>query len=127
MKAKNVLIIDDNEIDIFIARQVLLNENAAENITVQLSAMDALKFLFDVCNEPDKIPDYIFLDIRMPEMDGFDFLEKYSQFPDIIKNKCIICMLTSSRDSIDAQKAAQYPFVKKFISKPLDRAILKDL
>jgi CheY-like chemotaxis protein len=127
MKAKNILLIDDNEIDNYITRHILISKNLAENIIVESSAVEALKFLHSIQNEPEKIPEYIFLDIRMPEMDGFGFLDEYGLFPEIIKNKCIICMLTSSNDEKDIERAGKYPYVKRFFKKPLDENVIDDL
>ena len=118
MKARNILLIDDNDVDNYITRQMLLKNEIAENIVVKSSAIDALKFLHAIRNEPEMLPDYIFLDIRMPEMDGFDFLDQYSLFPDTVKEKCVIFMLTSSGDQKDVDRAAQYEYVKRFIRKP---------
>lgn len=127
MKARNILLIDDNDIDNYITRQMLLKNEIAENIVVKSSAIDALKFLHAIRNEPEMLPDYIFLDIRMPEMDGFDFLDQYSLFPDTVKEKCVIFMLTSSGDQKDVDRAAQYEYVKRFIRKPLNGTVLKEI
>src|ERR1051325_745054 len=98
MKAKNILLIDDNEVDNYITHQLLLKNEVAENVIVQSSAIDALRFLDSLRNDPDSLPEYIFLDIRMPEMDGFGFLDEYLLFPDALKTQCTIFMLTSSGD-----------------------------
>ncbi len=127
MKAKNVLLIDDNEVDNYLTRHILLKNGVSENIIVHSSGIDALKYLDDIRNETELMPDYIFLDIRMPEMDGFEFLDEFKLLPDAIKNKCIIFMLTSSGDQKDVERAGQYSLVKRFLSKTLDGKILKDL
>ncbi len=127
MKARNILLIDDNDVDNYITSQMLLKNEIAENIVVKSSAIDALKFLHAIRNEPEMLPDYIFLDIRMPEMDGFDFLDQYSLFPDTVKEKCVIFMLTSSGDQKDVDRAAQYEYVKRFIRKPLNGTVLKEI
>ena len=95
--------------------------------SLELFSSNALRFLDGIRNAPEQIPDYIFLDIRMPEMDGFGFLEEYLLLPNALKEHCIIFMLTSSGDQKDVEKAAQYSYVKKFLRKPLDQAILKGL
>lgn len=126
MKTKTILLIDDNQVDNYITRHLLIKNNITENINVQSSGIEALKFLEGISNEPDQIPDYIFLDIKMPEMDGFEFLDEYLLLPDTIKNKCVIFILSSSGDQIDIDKALNYSYVKKFLQKPLNINLLKE-
>lgn len=126
MTIKNILIVDDNEIDVYVTKQVLLKENAAEYIITLYSAVDALRYLEEIGEDAEKIPEYIFLDIRMPEMDGFQFLNKYAAFPENMK-KSKIFMLTSSRDPNDIDRAKKYAFVAKFLTKPLSREIIRGL
>ena len=91
------------------------------------SATDALKYLNSLPADADAIPNVIFLDIRMPEMDGFGFLEKYKDVPDIVKQNCSIIMLSSSTHPDDKEKAENNPYVKGFLSKPLNEEKLKQL
>jgi CheY-like chemotaxis protein len=72
-------------------------------------------------------PDLIFLDIKMPIMDGFGFLEEFSKLPEIKNNKCSIIMLTSSSDQDDVDRALQHQVVKKFLTKPLKIEMLENL
>lgn len=126
MKVKTILLIDDNNIDSFLTKHLLLKHNIGENIVVVSSALEALKYLDSIYNEPEQIPDFIFLDIRMPVMDGFEFLDEYVHLPDVIKNKCNIFMLTSSNDQLDIDRAAQYSYVKRFLTKPLNVNTLQE-
>ena len=73
------------DIDNFINKSVLVKADIAENILTKTSAKEALSYLSD---ENNVFPDIIFLDIRMPEMDGFEFLEECVNFPDHLKSKC---------------------------------------
>ncbi|HLG34747.1 MAG TPA: response regulator, partial [Bacteroidia bacterium] len=69
----------------------------------------------------------IFLDIRMPAMDGFDFLEEFIKFPQAVNKQCDVVMLTSSSDQNDINRASQYPVVIKYLNKPLEESMLKNL
>jgi len=80
------------------------------------SAHSALKFLSNI-NHPGELPQYIFLDIRMPEIDGFGFLERYSQLPESVKQNCIVMMLSTSLNPTDHEKASSNQYVKRFLNK----------
>ncbi len=124
---KHVLLIDDNEIDSYIAKHIISKSNMAQKISTQNSAIDALKFLGTLKNDQGEFPDNIFLDIQMPEMDGFGFLEEVKNFPEVIHDQCKVIMLTSSSDQQDIDRSFQYPCVKKFLTKPLKLSMLEDL
>ncbi len=127
MNSKHTLLIDDNEVDNYISQHIILKSKMSEKVTVKSSALEALEYLHTLKSNPEESPDLIFLDIRMPEMDGFGFLDEFNKFPDAIKNHCIIYMLTSSNDSNDITKSLQYPIVKKYLNKPLSMSILQSL
>lgn len=116
---KTILLIDDNELDNYISRTVLEQENFCETIIEQNSALKALDFLKGTAADPEQIPDIIFLDIKMPIMDGFGFLKEFEKLPGNVKKKSKIVMLSSSLNSKDIEKANNDPHVIKFISKPL--------
>ena len=102
-KHRTVVLIDDNEVDNIITKKYLLDIDFAENIVIKSSAIKALDYLRTI--EEKNIPEIIFLDIRMPEMDGFEFLERYTYLDDKIKKKSKIIMLSSSLDHEDISKA----------------------
>lgn len=127
MTIKHVLLIDDNAIDNYISKIILSNSGLAEKISVMNSAIDALEYLETLKKSPDEFPDTIFLDIQMPEMDGFGFLEVFSEFPEDITAKTAVFMLSSSSDPKDIKRSTQYPAVKKFFNKPLSEGILAEV
>jgi CheY-like chemotaxis protein len=73
------------------------------------------------------LPDLIFLDIMMPIMDGFGFLDEFAKLPDDITQKCKIVMLSTSESFKDLNKANKNRFVYKFLNKPLNEQVLTAL
>lgn len=122
---KHVLLIDDNAIDNYISKTIIAKRKIAEKIPVMISAIDSLAFLEILTAE--EFPDIIFLDIRMPEMDGFGFLEIFSSLPIAITANTSVFMLTSSSDPADIERSKKYSFVKKYFSKPMSDEILDEL
>jgi CheY-like chemotaxis protein len=114
---KLIFLIDDNQVDNFINEYVLVKADLAESIIVKTSAIDALEYLKTATNA---FPDIIFLDIRMPIMDGFGFLKEFETLPEEKKKLVKIFLLSSSKDSFDIEKAENNARITKFIQKPLD-------
>ena len=119
---KTCLLIDDNYIDNFVTRKILENSNFAENIVVVRSATEALESL----RKGTIKPDVIFLDIRMPIMSGFEFLDEFDKV-EIDKEHIKVFMLSSSLDPIDFKKSSSNKYISQFILKPLTQKILEDL
>jgi CheY-like chemotaxis protein len=120
---KTCLLIDDNYIDNFVTRRILESSNFADNIIVQQSATDAI----DAIREGLVKPDVIFLDLRMPLMNGFEFLQEYDKLVDHDKSGTKIFMLSSSLDPIDVKRSGQNKYITQFIHKPLTQKILEEL
>jgi len=116
----NVMLIDDDMIN-NIANERLLKKTGIDiAVTSFLSGEEAIDYLLG--NDPLK-PDVILLDVNMPMMSGWEFLEKFEPFG--IKSHVI--MLTSSVDPKDERKAAVHPLVRSFNIKPLDVHYMKNL
>jgi CheY-like chemotaxis protein len=118
---RQILLIDDNEIDNYITRQLLCKHNVADNITACQSATDALNLLSSTLANSKAFPEIIFLDISMPEMDGFGFLREYELFPESAKKNTSIIMLSSSQNPDDIAKAKKNPLVKEYLQKPITK------
>jgi CheY-like chemotaxis protein len=110
------LLIDDNRIDNYISDAVLKKSVNCSRITCCSGAKEALEFLKSLNGD---FPNMIFLDIRMPEIDGFGFLEAYAVWAQSLKISCKIFMLTSSADAGDKTRAAAFKCVKGYLNKPL--------
>ena len=116
---KSVMLVDDNEIDNMINEKIIEATNFAEHILKFQTGQEALDFLASNQNNEAHLPEIVFLDINMPIMDGFQFLEDFEKFSDTVRNKCKIIMLSSSISPKDIDRAASSRFVKKYLNKPL--------
>ena len=118
----SVLLIDDSEIDLFINRKILEFNNFSNNIVSVTSPCRALELLMS----SENLPAVIFLDLNMPIMDGFKFIEKFETLPDYVTSRISIVVLTSSNNNIDRKLAVRSSNVVRYISKPLtDEKITK--
>jgi CheY-like chemotaxis protein len=128
-KYRTVMLIDDNEIDNLINQKMIESAAVTENIYTHTGAKSAIEFLRNMerMDVADKVlPDLIFLDIDMPLMDGFQFLEEFEKLGDVSKKKCKIIMLTSSINPQDFNRSKKYENVKLYLNKPLSHeSILK--
>jgi CheY-like chemotaxis protein len=120
---KTCLLIDDNYIDNFVTRKILEGGNFAERVIVSQSATDAINSL----RSGTVIPDVIFLDIRMPVMGGFEFLQEYDKLEIDGKQGIKIFMLSSSLDPTDLKKSSNNKYITQFIHKPLTQKTLDDI
>lgn len=114
-----ILLIDDNSIDVEVNTKLLSKGNQDFQIIAKTSANEGLKFLC-TCESPADTPELVLLDIYMPEMDGFSFLEEFEQCPASVVNYVQVVMLSSSRDELDLNRAQAHPLVRDVIKKPLN-------
>ncbi|MDP3468968.1 MAG: response regulator [Daejeonella sp.] len=126
-KYKSVLLVDDSYIDNLINRKILDNSDFAESITVIESPKEAFNYIRDLYLEGKELPEVIFLDLRMPIMNGFEFLKALMELPDLGPDKVKIYVLTSSLDPKDIRRVKENHLVSKFIGKPLTSQILQEL
>ncbi|MFT4601047.1 MAG: CheY-like chemotaxis protein [Arenicella sp.] len=123
-KFQHILLIDDDETNNFLVKHMLNKIDAVENIHVALNGEEALKKL-DEFHEEGIVIDLIFLDINMPIMNGFEFLDEYQKLPKDCQSKTTIMMISSSVHPEDKEKIETYECVDDFIEKPLSIEIIK--
>lgn len=120
-KLNCILLVDDDEPTNFLNKMVLEDVDCAETIKVADSGQNALAYLESAegPNGNPSSPDLIFLDINMPAMNGWEFLERYSGLERRHKANVVIVMLTTSLNPDDRTKASGIPDVSGFETKPL--------
>ncbi len=117
----SVLLVDDDEINNFISIKLIKKALLNTEIMACLNGKFAIDQLHEIQKkDPAKLPDYILLDINMPIMNGWEFLDEYKRLNIDPRGKTKIYIISSSVFSNDINKARSYPLVKDFISKPLN-------
>ncbi|GAA4467931.1 hypothetical protein GCM10023093_24590 [Nemorincola caseinilytica] len=117
-KKLNFIVIDDSKLDCFIAEKIIKNTGKCESIRSFLQAKDALEFI--AATPPDDLSHTIILvDIQMPIMNGFEFVEAFENLPGNIVANYTIYVISSSINENDLQKVHNYKSVRQFLNKPL--------
>jgi CheY-like chemotaxis protein len=123
-KLKCVMLIDDSSDDNFIHEREIKKANVADTIIIHNGGSDALEYL-----RSKQLPhaDLIFLDINMPRMNGWEFLEEYNLLDKTLQGTAIIIMLTTSNHPEDLKKAKFWSFVSDYRTKPLTSEAMNDI
>jgi CheY-like chemotaxis protein len=124
---RTVMLIDDNDIDLKINGKIVVFTKLFDDVIVCRSGEEALNYLKQNLTSPELLPGFILLDIQMPEMSGFEFLDQYKKLPASFTEVCIIAMLSSTLDFSDIQRAEANPYVVKLLKKPLIPAVLQEV
>jgi CheY-like chemotaxis protein len=131
-KLNCILLIDDDEPTNFLNKMTLEQAGCARHIQVAQGGQEALDYLAS-CQpngstfDTHPRPDLIFLDINMPAMDGWEFLQRYQQLPSEQKADIVLIMLTTSLNPDDEIKTHSIPEIAGFENKPLKRSQLEDI
>ncbi|KAA5546778.1 response regulator [Adhaeribacter rhizoryzae] len=121
-----VLVVDDEENWCFVIKRILQKAGVGNQIFTANNGLQALEKLKAIAATNEKLPELIFIDLKMPVMDGFEFLEEATQSPELDLSQTRIFVLTSSMLPQDKERANEYP-IAGFISKPLTHQILTSI
>jgi CheY-like chemotaxis protein len=124
---KCIMLVDDNHDDNYFHEREIKKLHLANIVITKNSGLDALEYLKSMKKKKDVQPNLIFLDINMPGMNGWEFLQKYNQLDKELQSKVIIIMLTTSDNPDDEAKAKTWSFVSDYITKPLTQEIMQDI
>ena len=123
-KLNCILLVDDNTADNRYHQIILKGMDITERIDVALDGEEALNYLKKENQTP---PDLIILDINMPKVNGWEFLEAYHKLSPELKAKAIVVMLTTSENPEDKKKAEQFSEIRGFNSKPLTEEMVNEI
>ncbi len=131
-KLNCILLIDDDDPTNYLNQLVVEQANCAEHIQVVQSGQEALDYLtrsghFSLAGQHHPSPDLIFLDINMPGMDGWEFLEKYKELQEDRKANTVMVMLTTSLNPDDEIRAKAIPEIAGFENKPLNNLMIENI
>ena len=123
-KFQTVMIIDDNTIDLYISSRLITKNYFGKKVLEYSNAMEALQYLQENQNNSIMLPQVIFVDIYMPLMSGFEFLEAYEKLPLDFKQNCRAYVISSTIDDDDIGRARRDKNVISFQVKPINKEFL---
>jgi CheY-like chemotaxis protein len=123
----NFIIIDDSKLDCFIADKIIRNSGRAGEIHAFTSAPQALEHISTAIAPQADDKTTVLLDIQMPVMNGFDFMEAFEKLPDTTKAGYNVYMLSSSINENDLNRVKNYTSIKQFLNKPLTSDALGEI
>lgn len=123
-KFETVMIIDDNTIDIYISSRMITKNNFGKKVLEYSDSEEALKYLQKNQDTISALPQVIFVDIYMPGMSGFQFLEEYDKLSADLKNYCKVFIISSTIDDFDIARAQSDTNVVSFQVKPINKEFL---
>ena len=126
-KLKSILMVDDDRSTNFLHELILKNAGCTEHFHFALNGQEALDYLRKQYQSKAVLPEVIFLDINMPVMNGWEFLEEFALLPKEIQKAAGVVMLTTSMNPADEEKATSIPFVKAFRNKPVSESMIQEI
>jgi CheY-like chemotaxis protein len=111
--------VDNDEVYLFLIRKVIEKKYNGRKILEFYNGLEAIEFIKENIDEPQLLPDIIFLDINMPVMDGWEFIESFKRIKNEIAKPITIYMVSSSVDEADMERAKNIKEISEFVCKPM--------
>jgi CheY-like chemotaxis protein len=124
---EEIMVVDDNRIDRFITGEMVKKHFFAARIIDFSTVMSGLEHLQQLLASGQQFPPVILLDVNMPIMDGFDFLDGYLKLPEHARNTCTVVMISATNSEDDFRRIGEYTVVKRFFNKPLTKDNIAEL
>ncbi len=122
-----ICIVDDDDVYQFTVKRTIEMHKLARKMLIFSDGEAALQFMIDNVGNSKDLPDVIFLDINMPIMDGFQFMEEYVKIKPKVGKKITIYMVTSSADPVDMARAEKISELSDYILKPISPGQLTEI
>lgn len=126
-KLRKVLLIDDDKITNFVNSRLIKKNGQVEHIDVALNGLEAISYLDSLSQKGDDLPDLVLLDVNMPGMNGWEFLESYAPKLKGFNEMTTIVMLSTSLNPDDKTKAESFGVVARYVTKPLTDDVLQGI
>ena len=123
-KFETVMIIDDNITDLYVCSRMITKNNFGKKVLEYSVATEALQYLQDHEDHFSDLPQVIFVDIYMPIMSGFEFMEEYDKLSPALKNHCKVYIISSTIDNEDIVRSRTATNVVSFQVKPITKEFL---
>jgi CheY-like chemotaxis protein len=121
----HILLIDDSEIDVLVNRRLMELMNFASHVTITSTAEEAVDFLKNEVRRAEQAPELIFLDMHLPGMSGFDFINVFKTLPDFIVSKTKIIVMSVFQKQEEVEKIFENQFIAGQLDKPLTMESLR--
>lgn len=127
MKKVKIALVDDDTTYRFITKKIISKQENVESINTFINGLEALNYLKENANQDTALPDILFLDLFMPIMDGWQFLNEFANLKSNYLNKMKIYICTSSISPHDVERAKSISAVSDYIIKPISKTKLIDI
>jgi len=123
----HIVLIDDDRMQASLLKKIIDDTSLAGELLHFVNGKEAIDYITGLTQLGDTLPDVIFLDINMPVMNAWHFLDAYKRLKRLLYKPIAIYVVTSSTDGVDMAKSRHYDIVNGYIVKPVTKQKVKDI